>query len=197
MNFCSDCGAKVELKIPPDDNRERYVCTSCGMIHYQNPNMVVGTIPVWIDGQGEPKVLLCKRNIEPRFGFWTVPAGFLENGETTAEGAARETLEESCATAVDLEMYRVLNVPRTNQIHMFFTARLASPEYDITSESSAVALVAFDDIPWSQLAFPTVHHALKDFVNDWPSQQFLPKMGDVGRDDWVSLDMKLDNTIEL
>ncbi len=197
MNYCSDCGGKVELKIPDDDNRERYVCTSCGMVHYQNPNMVVGTIPIWINEKGLPCVLLCKRNIEPRLGFWTVPAGFLENGETTAEGAARETLEESCAKAVDLKMYRLLNVPRTNQIHLFFSATLETPHYEITSESSAVAMVAFDDIPWSQLAFPTVYKALKDFVNDWPKQEFLPKDGDIGREDWVTLDMKLDDALHV
>lgn len=197
MNFCSDCGGKVELTIPEGDNRERYVCNDCGMIHYQNPNMVVGTIPIWIDESGEPKVLLCKRNIEPRLGFWTVPAGFLENGETTAEGAARETVEESCANVVDLQMYRVLNVPRTNQIHMFFKAKMTTPEFSTTSESSAVALVAFADIPWSQLAFPTVHSALRDFVADWPSQKYSAEMGDIGRNDWESLDRELDNSLKL
>ena len=197
MKFCSDCGANVELKIPDDDNRERFVCTSCNVVHYQNPNVGVGTIPVWINEAGEPHVLLCKRNIEPRLGFWTVPAGFLENGESCAEGAARETMEESCANALDLNMYRVLNVPRNNQIHMFFTATLATPNYQTTTESSQVALVTFDKIPWTQLAFPTVFRALKDFVEDWSSKKFVAEMADITYDDWGALELKLDPDLRL
>ena len=189
MKFCSVCGGKVALKIPEDDNRERFVCTECGAIHYQNPNMVVGAIPVWLDENNEPLILICKRDIEPRLGYWTLPAGFMENGESTSEGAARETMEESCARLENLEMYRVLNVPRTNQVHIFFKADLPEPEFQTTPESSEVKLVRFDEIPWSQLAFPTVYRALQDFVEDWPTQKFEAKMHDIGRKDWEPLEL--------
>lgn len=189
MKFCSDCGSTVALRIPDDDNRERFVCTSCDTVHYQNPNMVVGTIPLWEEAGSEPKILLCKRNIEPRFGYWTLPAGFLENGESTLEGAARETLEESCADLSDLEMYRVINVKRTNQVHLFFRANMRSPDFSTTSESSEVALFAFSDIPWRELAFPTVYRALKDYVDDWPRQEFPSAMTDVSKRDWAELEM--------
>ena len=188
MKFCSECGSPVELKIPDDDNRERFVCTSCNTVHYQNPNMVVGTIPLW-EQDGVPQVLLCKRNIEPRFGYWTLPAGFMENGESTAQGAERETIEESAASLESLTLYRVLNVPRTNQVHIFFRANMISADFSVTSESSEVRLFQFEQIPWRELAFPTVYRALKDFVSDWPSQNFPAGMHDIGKADWQHLEL--------
>lgn len=188
MKFCSQCGEIVQLRIPDGDNRERFVCGSCQTIHYQNPNAVVGTIPLHVDASGEPTVLLARRGIEPRHGYWTLPAGFLENGETSFEGALRETLEETCAEVRNLQLYRVLNVARTNQIHIFFLAELPEPSFETTVESTEVGLFRFDDIPWRQLAFPTVHKALRDFVQEYPSGPFTPAMFDITREHWRELD---------
>ncbi len=188
MKFCSECGQIVSLRIPSGDNRERFVCGECDAIHYQNPNAVVGTIPLHHNEQGHPSILLAKRGIEPRHGYWTLPAGFLENGETTLEGAVRETIEETCAEVENVEMYRVLNVPRTNQIHIFFRADLPEARFSTTPESTEVELFTFDAIPWRQLAFPTVHKALSDFVEEYRSGQFTTAMFDIGRDSWKVLD---------
>jgi len=187
MRFCSHCGEKVVSKIPHGDNRERYVCDHCDSVHYENPNVVVGTIPLWIDN-GEPKVLLCKRNIEPRLGYWTLPAGFLELGETTSEGAIRETLEESCAELSEVELYRVMHTFDRKQIHMYFRANMVSSAYQTTAESSEVALYAFDQIPWRQLSFPSVYKALEDFLHDYPTGQFPISIYDIGQKDWQKLD---------
>ncbi len=188
LKYCSNCGAKVIFKIPEGDNRERYCCDNCGMIHYENPRCVVGTIPIYLDN-GVPKVMLCKRGIEPRLGYWTLPAGFLENGETSAEGALRETVEESCAQVENLKLFRILNVAATNQIHIFFSADMPKPEYEVTPESTEINLYSFDDIPWRKLAFPTVHRALKDFVDEYPQGDLSCQMDDIGRIDWKNLDL--------
>jgi ADP-ribose pyrophosphatase YjhB (NUDIX family) len=119
MNFCSQCGGPVLLTVPDEDDRPRYVCPSCGTIHYQNPKLVVGCIPVW-----EDRILMCRRNIEPRKGFWTLPAGFLENGETTAEGARRETLEETGSTVAGLTPYLMVDIVHIHQIYLMFRSRL-------------------------------------------------------------------------
>lgn len=187
MKFCVQCGASVVFIIPEGDNRERFVCRSCEFVHYQNPNVVVGTIPVYHDG-GQPKILLCRRGIEPRHGYWTLPAGFLENDESTQQGALRETLEESHAQVVNLQLYRVLNVVHSNQIHMFFRADLPKPEFSVTPESTEIDLFDFSSIPWRQLAFPTVHRTLKDFINDYNSGEFNLQLGDVSSSDWRLLD---------
>ncbi len=187
MKFCGQCGAKVVLLIPEGDNRERFVCGDCNFIHYQNPNVVVGTIPLYVDA-GQPKILLCRRGIEPRHGYWTLPAGFLENDETSVEGALRETIEEAEADVVNLELYRVLNVLRSNQIHMFFRAELTRPEFSVTTESTEVELFEFDAIPWSQLAFPTVYRTLKDFIADFETGNFSTEMADIEKHDWLVLD---------
>ena len=125
MKYCSLCGAPVELRIPPDDNRMRHVCTSCGEVHYQNPKLIVGAIPEW-----EDKVLLCRRAIEPRHGLWTLPAGFMENGETTAEAAARETLEEANARIAIGDLYSMYSLPFINQVHILFRAKLLETVYE-------------------------------------------------------------------
>lgn len=161
MNYCSQCGARVALAIPEGDNRHRYVCASCTTIHYQNPRMIVGAIPEW-----EDRVLLCRRAIEPRYGKWTLPAGFMENGETVADAAARETLEESLATIDLIEMYTVLSVPHVDQVHVFYRAKLREPSFGATSESLEVALFAEHEIPWDDLAFRTVSTTLRHFFAD-------------------------------
>lgn len=187
MKFCIQCGSKVALAIPAGDNRERFVCNSCDFVHYQNPLVVVGTIPLYLDGQ-TPKILLCKRGIEPRLGYWTLPAGFLENDESTQDGALRETVEEACADVVNLQLYRILNVVHSNQIHMFFKADLPLPEFAETPESTELALFDFESIPWRQLAFPTVHRTLKDFIADYQVGQFPMQLGDVDGSEWRQLD---------
>ena len=182
MNFCSQCGAPVTNRIPKGDNRERYVCIKCDAIHYENPRTVVGTLPVYDD-----KVLLCKRDIEPRLGYWTLPAGFLENGETCEQGALRETVEEACAEVRCDDVYRIYNVLHANQIHMFFRATMLTPEFQTTPESSEVALFEFDGIPWTELAFPTVHRALVDYRAQRKSGVFDVQMSDIDKSDWLNM----------
>jgi ADP-ribose pyrophosphatase YjhB (NUDIX family) len=162
MKYCSRCGAEVYLTIPADDNRERYVCKNCGEIHYHNPKNVVGTIPVW-----ENQILLCRRAIEPRKNFWTLPAGFLELQETTAEGAQRETLEETGANVDVRGLFSILNVPHIGQIHWFYIAPMQSVQFSpSTSESTEVALFSEENIPWDELAFLTVRTTLTLFFKD-------------------------------
>jgi len=161
MKFCSQCGSDVEHKIPEDDNRPRYVCVKCDIIHYQNPNIVAGTIPVHGD-----KILLCKRAIEPRYGYWTLPAGFMENQETTTEAALRETWEEAEAKVRIDGLYSVINVPQIDQVHMFFRATMINDSYGAGQESLETELFSQDEIPWDELAFPTVKRTLKLFFED-------------------------------
>ena len=165
MKFCSECAHPVSLLIPPDDNRPRYVCGQCGMIHYQNPKMVIGTIPVW-ERDGETRILLCKRAIEPRYGYWTLPAGFMENNETTSEAALRETHEEAGARVELHALFSLLNVPHVHQVHMFYRATLLDLDYCAGTESLEVKLFSQEEIPWNDLAFPTVMHTLKFFFED-------------------------------
>jgi len=161
MKFCSQCGSDVEHKIPEDDNRPRYVCVKCDIIHYQNPNIVAGTIPL----NGE-KVLLCRRAIEPRYGFWTLPAGFMENQETTTEAAIRETWEEAEAKVEINALYSVINVPQIDQVHMFFLANMLDDKFGAGPESLETQLFSEDEIPWDELAFPTVKKTLKLFFEE-------------------------------
>ena len=176
----------MALAIPEGDNRERHVCANCGAIHYENPNVVTGAIPLY-EGDEAPKVLLCKRAIEPRHGYWTLPAGFLENGETMEAGARRETLEESCAQLSDLVLYRLYDVIHARQIHVFYRARMPRAEFQVTSESSEVRLFGFDEIPWEQLAFPTVYQALADFVDEWPDGNFEVGGCEIDMEHWRSM----------
>lgn len=161
MRFCSACGHTVEHTIPPGDNRPRFCCPSCSTIHYQNPRMVLGTIPVWQD-----KVLLCRRAIEPRYGYWTLPAGFMENGESTAEGAARETVEEAGARIELGEPFSMLDVPHVEQVHLFFRAALLDPGFDPGPESLEARLFDETEIPWDSIAFRTVTQTLRWFFED-------------------------------
>ena len=161
MKFCSDCGGSVSRSIPPGDDRLRYICNSCNIIHYQNPRIIVGTIPV--DGT---KILLCRRAIEPRKGFWTVPAGFMENGETTLAGAVRETWEEAHAKVVNEALYRIFDLPYINQVYIFYRAELSAEGFSAGPESLEVKLFTEAEIPWDEIAFPVVTDALKELFED-------------------------------
>ncbi|MES2296962.1 MAG: NUDIX hydrolase [Pseudomonadota bacterium] len=165
MKFCSECAHPVALQIPEGDNRPRYVCGQCATIHYQNPKLVVGSIPVW-EHEGAPRVLLCRRAIEPRHGYWTLPAGFMENNETTADAARRETEEEAGANIALGELFTLLNVAQVHQVHLFYLARLLDLDFAPGIESLDVQLFAEADIPWDELAFPTIRSTLELFFAD-------------------------------
>jgi ADP-ribose pyrophosphatase YjhB (NUDIX family) len=154
--FCPSCGGAVVYSVPEGDNRARAVCTRCATIHYQNPRMVVGTLPIW-----NQQILLCKRAIEPRLGYWTLPAGFMENGETTEQGALRETVEEAGANVVVDRLFSVIDVPHVNQVHLFYLATMQNGQFTGGSESLEVKLFELDEIPWDKLSFPTVAQTLK------------------------------------
>ncbi|WP_228346872.1 NUDIX hydrolase [Flagellatimonas centrodinii] len=162
MKFCSACGHPVTRRIPDGDTLPRAVCDACNTIHYVNPKVIVGCVPEWEDG----RVLMCRRDIEPRRGKWTFPAGFLEIGETSGEGAARETREESMAEVEMGEVFCVFNVPRIHQVYLLHRARLLRPDFGPTPESSEVCLMREDEIPWDEIAFPTVWHGLRYFFAD-------------------------------
>lgn len=167
MKYCSQCGGKVEQKVPDDDNRPRHVCMDCGRIHYQNPRLIVGTLPVWQDS-----VLLCRRAIEPRKGYWTLPAGFMENGESASEGAERETREEACARVRVLDPYTLVSVPFIDQLHLLFRADLLDLDFAPGTESLEVRLFEEADIPWDELAFRSVTLTLRAFFDERRSGRF-------------------------
>ena len=174
IKFCKACGGEAPYSIPADDNRERAVCKVCGTIHYENPLNVVGTVPAWND-----KVLLCKRNIEPRYGFWTLPAGFMELGETTAEGALRETVEEAGARIELLGLYTVLNVVRVGQVHLFYRANLRDTDFAPGPETIETRLFREEEIPWDELAFRTVRETLLRYFADRRRGQFDVHCADI------------------
>ena len=174
MNFCSNCGAKVTLRVPPGDSIPRHVCNNCGTIHYRNPLLVVGTIPEW-----EGQVLLCKRAIEPRLGYWTLPAGFMELGETTAQAALRETLEEASARVELGEAITLLSVPQVNQVHLFYRARLTERAFAAGEETLEVGLFSENEIPWDEIAFRTVSTTLKHFFSDRKAGRFRMHAGEI------------------
>lgn len=179
MNYCSTCGEKVSLMIPDGDNRQRHVCASCGMIHYQNPNVVAGCIPEW-----EDKILLCRRAIEPRKGLWTLPAGFLENGETVMQGAAREAMEEANADMREMQLFSVISIPHINQIYTMYRGGLHQGEASVGEESLEVALLTQEEIPWSEMAFPVVVETLKLYYQDLSNEGFTTHYGEIiKRDD--------------
>jgi len=162
IKHCKECGSAVVYRLPDDgDTKERAICTQCNTIHYENPLNVVGTVPHWGD-----KVLLCKRNIEPRWGKWTLPAGFMELGETTAEGAARETDEEAGAQFELQDLFSLLNVTRVGQVHLFYRARLLSEQFAPGIETIEARLFAEDEIPWDEIAFRTVKETLERYFAD-------------------------------
>lgn len=167
MKFCSTCGEAVSKKIPEGDNKPRYVCDACDTIHYQNPRNIVGTVPM----QGS-KVLLCRRAIEPRKGFWTLPAGFMENGESTLDGALRETWEEARAKIVNHSIYRIFDLPYINQVYFFYRGELTDEGFDVGPESLEVELFSEDEVPWDEIAFQVVKETLKDIFLDQKKGEF-------------------------
>lgn len=162
IKHCRDCGAPVAYRLPDDgDSKKRAICTVCQTVHYENPLNVVGTVP-WLDD----RVLLCKRNIEPRKGKWTLPAGFMELGETAQQGAARETVEEAGAQFEMEALFSVLSVPRVGQVHLFYRARLLNDQFNPGHETIEARLFTEADIPWSEIAFRTVRETLLCFFQD-------------------------------
>jgi ADP-ribose pyrophosphatase YjhB (NUDIX family) len=176
MIYCSNCGTQLVERIPDGDDRMRYVCDACNMVHYQNPKIVAGCIPIQND-----RLLLCKRAIEPRYGLWTLPAGFMENGESTEQAAARETLEEACATVDNLELYGVFSIPHISQVYMMFRANLAANDYKPGRESLDVRLFQEHEIPWDQLAFPVVRTTLEYYFMDTRNKHVPVHVGDIIR----------------
>lgn len=174
MKFCSNCGSPVALKIPPGDTLPRHVCGSCGTIHYQNPRMVVGCIPEW-----EDRILLCRRAIEPRSGLWTVPAGYMENGETTFQGALRETLEEANARVEIGPLYALYNIPHIHQVYILFRARLLDTDVSPGAETLEVRLFAESEIPWDRIAFASVRNTLTHYYADRRDGEYRFHMGTI------------------
>jgi ADP-ribose pyrophosphatase YjhB (NUDIX family) len=161
MNFCPTCGAPVARRIPDGDHLPRHVCTGCGAIHYRNPKLVAGCVP-----ESGGRILLCRRAIEPRRGFWTVPAGFMENGETLQQAAARECREEALAEVEIGRPCAIVHVLHAEQVHVMFRATLANAAFGVGAESLEVRLASEDQIPWRELAFPSVVFALRRFFED-------------------------------
>ena len=161
MNYCSACGAPVKLRIPVGDSLPRHVCDTCGAIHYRNPRLVVGALPVW-----EDRVLLCRRAIEPRHGKWTLPAGFMENGETVAAAAVRETLEEACARIELGAMYTLISVQHVNQVHVIYRSQLLDLAFAPGAETLELRLFREDEIPWDEIAFRTISITLQHYFAD-------------------------------
>jgi len=161
MKFCAECGGRVSLRTPPGDHLPRHVCEACGAIHYRNPRLVVGCVPEF-DG----RILLCKRAIEPRLGYWTVPAGFMENGETLQQAAARETQEEALADVEIGSLLAIVHVLHAEQVHVFFRARLRAAEFGPGHETLEARLVAPEEIPWEDIAFPSTELALRRYLED-------------------------------
>lgn len=179
FHYCPKCGVPIEYTTPPGDDRQRDTCPRCERIFYHNPLVVVGCIPEW-DG----RILMCRRAIEPRLGFWTLPAGFLELGETTAAAGARETREEALADVSIEALFSFLNVADIGQIHMFYRARMTEQGHAPGLESSETALMAEHDIPWRELAFPTIHRTLERYFADRRTGAFELHTEDLGKEDW-------------
>ena len=177
MKYCSVCGEQVRVGVPPGDNRPRHICDHCGTIHYQNPKVVAGCIAHW-----EDKVLMCRRAIEPRYGKWTVPAGFMENGETTYEAAMRETIEEANARVAIDDLYVTVNLPHINQVYMLFRGHLLDLDFSPGEESLEVELLDEAQMPWDGMAFPTVSEALRLYFADRAKGDFPVRMLDIVRE---------------
>jgi ADP-ribose pyrophosphatase YjhB (NUDIX family) len=176
MKYCSHCGAPVVRKIPTGEQLVRFVCEACRTIHYENPKIVAGCIAEW-----EDRILLCRRGIEPQYGYWTFPAGFMENDETTDQAAARETLEEAEARVEIVSLYAAFTLTHVNQVYLVFRGRLGGPSFGAGIESLDVDLVHPDKIPWDQLAFPVIQETLKRYVEDLRRGQFGVHVGQVER----------------
>ena len=176
MKYCSNCSATVEFLIPAGDTLPRYVCTTCHFIHYQNPKMVVGCIPEW-----EAKMLLCRRAIEPRLGWWTLPAGFMENNETLAQAAARETLEEANARVEIGNLYAIYSLPHISQVYVLFRAQLLDLDFKPVIESLEVKLMTEQEIPWEEMAFRVIYEPLKQYFKERNSGKLSFHMGVIDR----------------
>lgn len=174
MKYCSACGSTVSRKIPVDDTLHRFICDACDTIHYQNPKIITGCLPIYND-----QVLLCKRAIEPRKGLWTLPAGFMENGETTQNGAERETWEEAEAKVKNMALYSVFNLPHINQVYIFFRADIIDGRFGVGVESLETQLFLEQDIPWEHLAFPTISRTLTHFFTDRKTNSFPIRIEDI------------------
>ena len=174
MKYCIQCGQEVERKIPKGDDRIRYFCAGCDTIHYQNPKMVVGTLPIHGD-----QVLLCRRAIEPRKGFWTLPAGFMENSETTVAGALRETWEEACAKIEEPVLYRMFDLPFISQVYIFYRGQLENGSFDAGPESLEVKLFNEQDIPWDEIAFPVVVETLQEYFKDRKADEYPVRVTEI------------------
>jgi len=161
MKFCSHCGQPVTMRVPEGDHRPRHVCTGCGTVHYQNPKIVAGCVP-----EHEGRILLCRRAIEPRLGYWTIPAGFMENGETTQDAARRESMEEAQAEVEIGSLLAVVHVLHADQVHVMFRAHLPRPDYGVSPESLEVMLCDAEQIPWADIAFRSVDFALRRYLED-------------------------------
>ena len=167
MRFCSNCASPVVQRVPPGDTYQRWVCDQCGEIHYQNPRLVVGTVP-----EHHGKLLLCRRAIEPRYGYWTLPAGFMENGETAGQGAARETLEEAGAHVALGAPFSMISVPHVNQVHLFYLARVAQLGAKPGEETLEIGFFDEATLPWKDIAFRTVGLTLKRYFSDLQAGTF-------------------------
>ena len=174
MKYCSQCGDPVTQRIPDGDSRTRFVCETCETIHYQNPKIITGCLPFH-----EDKVLLCKRSIAPRAGYWTLPAGFLEIGETTAQGALRETAEEANASAEIIELYTLFSLPHISQVYMFYRAKLTDLDFHPGEETLETRLFHEHEIPWDELAFPVVTETLKHYFGDFSNDEFPFRTQDI------------------
>ncbi len=174
INFCTQCGSEIKQEIPQGDDRERDVCSKCGFIHYFNPRLVVGTIPIW-----EDRILLVRRAIEPCYGKWTLPAGYLENGESVLDGALRETREEAHARIENLKSFALFNMTQINQIYYMFYGQLSDTDFKAGSESLEVKLVREKDIPWDDIAFKVIRITLERFFEDRSKGSFDYHMEDI------------------
>lgn len=161
MKFCPDCGQPLEIRIPEGDHLPRHICSACSSVHYQNPKIIVGCVP-----EHDGRILLCRRAIEPRLGYWTIPAGFMENDETLQQGAARESLEEALAEVEIGSPLAIVHVLHAHQVHVMFRARLAEPRFGVGEESLEVGLYRPEEIPWPEIAFPSVQFALERYLDD-------------------------------
>lgn len=167
MNFCSNCGAPVALKIPEGDDRTRMICSACGTVHYENPKIVVGCV-----AEQDGRILLCKRDIAPQKGKWTIPAGYLEINESLKQGALRETLEEAGATVADATPYRIFDLPFISQVYVIFRARLQTVDFTPTLESAEIRLFSENEIPWNAIAFQVIAVTLRHYLKDRPRGTF-------------------------